>query len=183
MTSPRSSIVRTLNGRRHMQALAWFMVVTLAHWAEHLVQAYQVWVLHMPRHEAGGVLGMVFPWLVHSEVLHYGYAVVMLIGLALLRPGFHGAARKWWTAALLIQVWHHFEHLLLLLQAAFGANLGGRPVPTSIVQLLVPRIELHLFYNAVVFVPMVVGMVLHVLPSSARENVDCTCARTSLAVR
>jgi hypothetical protein len=47
-------------------------------------------------------------------------------------------------AALWIQVWHHFEHLLLLMQAVTGANLMGKPVPTSIAQLVLPRVELHL---------------------------------------
>jgi hypothetical protein len=154
------------------------MVVVLAHWAEHLVQACQVYVLGMPRPQALGVLGMFYPWLVHSEWLHYGYALVMLIGLIALRPGFAGEARTWWTVALLIQVWHHFEHLLLLVQAMTGTTIAGRPVPTSIVQLVAPRVELHLFYNAVVFVPMVVAMVKHAWPNTAdRALVRCTCAR------
>jgi hypothetical protein len=34
----------------------------------------------------------------------------------------------------------------------------GNAVPTSILQLWFPRLELHLFYNTVVFVPMVVAM-------------------------
>lgn len=167
-----------LNGRWHRTALAWFMLVVLAHWAEHLAQAVQIYVLDMPRHHAHGALGMVFPWLVHSEWLHYGYAAVMLVGLALLRPGFRGRARAWWTAALLLQVWHHFEHLLLLVQSLAGANFGGRAAPTSLVQLLVPRVELHLFYNAVVFAPMVVAMVLHLRPTPReRALAPCHCAR------
>src|SRR6266516_864490 len=61
-----------LNGPWHKRALQTFMIVVIAHWAEHLVQAYQVYVLKWPVHEARGVLGQAFPWLVHSEVLHYG---------------------------------------------------------------------------------------------------------------
>ncbi|MFI6094778.1 hypothetical protein ACIA8G_04450 [Lentzea sp. NPDC051213] len=136
------------------------MVVVIAHWAEHLAQAFQIYVLGWPAHHARGALGVPFPWLVHSEWLHYGYALVMLAGLIALRPGMVGRARTWWTIALWIQVWHHCEHLLLLIQALTGENLGGRPAPTSIVQLLVPRVELHLFYNAIVFAPMVVAMIL-----------------------
>ncbi|HEX8692953.1 MAG TPA: hypothetical protein VF746_11065 [Longimicrobium sp.] len=145
---------------RYATALKLFMAVVLAHWAEHLVQAWQVWVLGWPRHHSRGVLGQAFPWLVHSEALHYGYAVVMLAGLFLLRGAFTGRAGAWWMAAFWLQVWHHFEHLLLIAQATLGTNLAGRPVPTSVVQLFVPRIELHLFYNTVVFVPMVVALVL-----------------------
>lgn len=145
----------------HQRGLLVFMAIVLAHWAEHITQAVQIYALGWPTHHAGGVLGLYFPWLVHSEWLHYGYALIMLAGLILLRPGFSGRARTWWSVALGIQVWHHLEHLLLLIQALTGWRLAGRPVPTSIVQLVVPRVELHLFYNALVFAPMVVAMVMH----------------------
>jgi hypothetical protein len=46
-----------LNAPWHKRALQTFMVIVLAHWAEHLVQAYQVYVLKWPMHEARGVLG------------------------------------------------------------------------------------------------------------------------------
>jgi hypothetical protein len=105
----------------------------------------------------------------------------MLVGLWLLRPGFVGVAdRRWWTIALVIQFWHHIEHLLLITQAATGHNFFGRPVPTSILQLWLPRVELHLFYNSIVFVPMVIGMYYHLFPPStepaAAAAQRCTCA-------
>lgn len=166
-----------LNRTYHRTALNIFMVIVLAHWAEHVAQAIQIYVLGWPAPEARGVLGLAVPWLVTSEWMHYGYALIMLVGLALLRSGFTGRARTWWTIALGIQVWHHLEHLLLLLQALIGANLGGRPVPTSLIQFLVPRVELHLFYNALVFAPMVVAVWLHRRPSVAeRGAMACRCA-------
>jgi hypothetical protein len=165
-----------LNHRFHRTALNVFMVVVLAHWAEHIAQAYQIWVLGWPRPKAGGVLGLAWPWLVTSEWMHYGYAVLMLIGLAVLRPGFVGRARTWWTVALAIQFWHHIEHLLLLIQAQTGHNWFGRPVPTSILQLVYPRVELHLFYNSIVFVPMVIAVYLHLRPSHAElDRMACNC--------
>src|SRR5262245_56604351 len=82
------SIHQKLNSVWHRPALKLFMVVVLAHWAEHLAQAYQVYALHWPRPQAGGVLGLFFPWLVSTEVMHYGYALVMLVGLWTLRSGF-----------------------------------------------------------------------------------------------
>ncbi|MEU7455916.1 hypothetical protein [Streptosporangium roseum] len=152
-------------------------MIVIAHWAEHVSQAIQLYVLGWPLPEARGVLGVPFPWLVKSEWMHYGYALLMLIGLILLRKGFTGRSRTWWNVSLGIQVWHHFEHLLLLLQALTGSNLLGRPVPTSIIQLIVPRVELHLFYNAIVFLPMVVAMVLHRRPrGSERAAMRCGCA-------
>jgi hypothetical protein len=124
------------------------------------------------------VLGLVFPQLIKSEALHYGYAVVMLIGLWVLRSGFTGKAdRFWWTTALVIQFFHHFEHGILQVQAIVGHNLFGRPVPTSLVQLWVPRVELHLFYNTIVFVPMVIGMYYHLFPpADETARPKCSCA-------
>jgi hypothetical protein len=175
MTSPRGFSVAAINGRYHRFALNTFMAIVLLHWAEHLVQAYQVWVLDQPRPASRGVLGQVFPWLVSSEWLHYWYAVVMLAGLFLLRPGFAGRARVWWTVALAIQFWHHIEHLLLLTQAQTGTFYFGAAVPTSVAQVVFPRVELHLFYNSIVFVPMVVAVYLHLRPN-ARERAAATCA-------
>ena len=65
------------------------MVIVLGHWAEHLVQAYQMYVMNWPRPMANGLLGLWYPWLIKSEVLHYGYALVMLIGIWVLRKGLH----------------------------------------------------------------------------------------------
>jgi len=154
------------------------MVIVLAHWAEHLAQAYQIWVLGWARPKARGVLGMWFPWLVTSEWLHYGYALVMLVGLFLLRRGFVGRARGWWTVALVIQFWHHVEHLLLLVQAQTHHFLFGKAVPTSVLQLAFPRVELHLFYNSVVFIPMIIAVYLHLRPrESELRAMVCSCIR------
>lgn len=169
-------IIGSLNGQHHRAALNIFLVVVLAHWVEHLVQAYQIWVLGMPRPAARGVLGQWFPTLVAGEWLHYGYALVMLVGLFLLLPGFTGRARFWWMVALVIQFWHHIEHLLLFIQAQAGVMFFGAAVPTSVLQIAFPRVELHLFYNSVVFVPMLVAMYLHLRPN--RRELDlmaCSC--------
>jgi hypothetical protein len=178
------SLLSRLNGRFHRVLLGGFLAIVLAHWAEHLAQAYQVWVLGSPRPQSRGVLGQFFPWLVTSEWLHYGYAIVMLAFLFLLRPGFVGRARTWWTVALVIQFWHHVEHFLLLLQALTGTMFFGQQVPTSIVQLVLARVELHLFYNSLVFIPMVVAMYLHLRPSPREhELMSCSCARHGLPGR
>ena len=172
------SLHEKLNTVWHKRALNLLMVVVLAHWAEHLAQAYQVYVLGWPRPQSGGVLGLFFPWLVSSELMHYGYAIVMLIGIWTLRKGFTGTSRKWWTAALVIQFWHHIEHAVLQWQALTHHYWFGSPVPTSFVQLLFPkfRIEIHLFYNAIVFIPMMIGMYYHMFPPKGEEVAACTCS-------
>jgi hypothetical protein len=173
----RGGVIASLNDRYHRVALNTFMLIVLAHWAEHLVQAYQIWVLGRPRPQARGVLGQFFPVLVTQEWLHYGYALVMLAGLWLLLPGFSGRAKAWWAVALALQFWHHIEHLLLFIQAQSGHFLFGRSESTSIVQLIAPRVELHLFYNSVVFIPMVIAVYLHLRPNEAeRRAVRCACA-------
>jgi hypothetical protein len=171
-------LIDRLNGQLHERALQLFMVVVLAHWAEHLLQAFQIYGLGWPVSEARGALGQIYPWLVKSEVLHYGYALVMLVALWTLRSGFTGTLdRRWWTIALVIQFWHHIEHGLLQIQAVLGQPFFGSPVPTSIAQLWVPRVELHLFYNTVVFVPMMIAMYYHMFPPAEEaRRPQCTCA-------
>jgi hypothetical protein len=128
--------------------------------------------------EARGAIGLLFPALIRSEALHYGYAVVMLIGLWTLRKGFTGTSYRWWMVSFWIQFWHHIEHFILLYQAQTGHYWFGGTVPTSVGQIWIPRIELHLIYNTLVFIPMVIGMYQHVYPS-AKDAVKlvCTCAR------
>ncbi|WP_433334813.1 hypothetical protein [Spirillospora sp. CA-294931] len=175
-TSLHNSLT-VLNTGRHKVALGIFLAIVLAHWAEHIAQAVQIWALGWTVPESRGVLGVPFPWLVTSEAMHYGYALVMLVGLFLLRRGFTGSSLTWWTIALAIQFWHHIEHLLLLGQAVLSKNLMGEPAPTSVIQLLVPRVELHLFYNTIVFIPMVIAMYLHWRPPAAdRDAMKCSCA-------
>ncbi len=173
-----TAMTDTLNGPRHELALRVFMAIVLAHWGEHLLQALQIYVLGWPVPQARGLIGYFLPWLIKSEALHYGYALVMLAGLWILRPGFTGVSdRRWWTIALGIQFFHHIEHFLLLVQAQTGHNLAGRPVPTSLVQLWVPRVELHLFYNTIVFIPMVVAMYYHLFPTASEHAASrCTCS-------
>lgn len=170
------NLVETLNTNWHERALQLFLAIVLAHWAEHLVQAYQIWGLGWPIPESRGVLGYWFPWMVSSELLHYGYAFIMLIGLWLLRTGFTGKAYTWWMISFGIQFWHHIEHALLQGQAIVGENLFNSPVPVSIVQLWVPRVELHLIYNTLVFLPMIVAMYLHMFPPPGEEqHIKCSC--------
>jgi hypothetical protein len=78
--------------------------------------------------------------------------------------------------AFWIQFWHHIEHFLLISQATFHHNFWGKPVPCSILQLVFPRVELHLFYNTIVFIPMVIGMYYHMFPPAGEHgNMACTC--------
>jgi len=170
--------LQSLNTRWHKTALWAFTALVLFHWLEHLVQAYQFFVLQWSRAMSMGVLGMFYPWLMTTETLHYGFAVVMMVGLWVLRKGFTGASYTWWMVAFWIQVWHHFEHFILFYQAQTQSFWFGGSVPTSIGQIWIPRIELHLIYNALVFIPMVVAMYYHMYPPAGEvQRPACTCVR------
>ena len=134
------------------------MVIVLAHWGEHLLQAFQIYGLGWPRAGSARRARHFFPVLVTSEMLHYGYALVMLVGLWVLRRASPastiaggGRSRSASSSSTTSST------RCCRTQALVGHNLFDRPVPTSLVQLWVPRVELHLFYNTIVFIPMVVA--------------------------
>jgi hypothetical protein len=175
--SERLSFFEKLNSQWHRKALWLFMVVVFGHWAEHLLQVYQVYMLGWLPSEAGGMLGLAFPRLAQSEVLHMVYNVSLFAGVLLLRPAFVGRGRKWWSIALVFQTWHLFEHTLLQVQWLTGSFLFGAAQQTSILQLWVPRVELHFLYNLIVFIPMVFGLYYHVYPSQGESaDYQCDCA-------
>lgn len=171
------SLSEKLNGPWHERALWAYTAIVLAHWSEHFAQAYQIYVLGWKVPASRGILGLWFPELITSESLHYGYALVMLTCFWVLRKGFTGRSKTWWSIALWIQFWHHIEHALLQGQALFHHNLFGSPVPMSLAQLVIPRVELHLFYNALVTIPMAVAMFYHMFPSEEEQrHMTCSCA-------
>lgn len=176
-TESRMTWMEKINGPWHKYSLWIYTAIVLAHWAEHLAQTVQIYLLNWPIPDSRGVVGLWIPWVVKSEALHYGYAIVMLIGFWILRKGFVGQSYTWWIVAFWIQFWHHIEHALLQGQAIFQHNLFGSPVPISIAQLVIPRVELHLFYNTIVFIPMVIAMFYHMFPlpgEEAHHNCSCT---------
>lgn len=170
-------MLERMNTRWHKHALIAYTLFVLGHWAEHFLQAVQIYVLGWKVPEARGFLGYFYPWLVKSEAMHYFYAVAMLTAFWLFRTGFKDRSYRWWMVAFWIQFWHHIEHALLQGQALAGQNLFGSPVPMSIAQLWIPRVELHLFYNTIVTIPMVLAMYYHMFPASEEEQQhNCGCA-------
>lgn len=134
--------------------------VMVFHWLEHLTQAFQVWVLHWPRAQAMGFIGLMWPHAMHSEWLHWVFAALTAVLMMSFVP-VNPVARVWWNASLFIAIWHMLEHTGLLIQARTGPWFG-ESVPTSIATWAwgIPRIELHLFYNSLVTVPMIVAVAL-----------------------
>jgi len=58
------SFLERINGPQHETALRVFMVIVLAHWGEHLIQAYQIYGLGWRVPEARGIVGYFFPFLI-----------------------------------------------------------------------------------------------------------------------
>jgi hypothetical protein len=165
-----------LAGNGHFCALVAFLVVDVVHLVEHGVLALQIFVLGWARPDARGVLGEWIPWLVTSEWMHYSFGLVSLVAITLLRPAFTSRAATLWTVALVGQFWHHLEQFFLLFQKLTGEPWFGQSEPTSLIQLLIPRVELHLFYNAAVAVPLFIALAYHWWPSVAeREEQSCDC--------
>ncbi len=108
------------------------------HFSEHIAQVSQLYLLHLPRVDCLGILGLWFPYLIKTEILHFAFALFTLIGLI-----YFNHYRKFKTA-INLSWFHLFEHQLLLTQALFGfkrTGIGG---------LFFPRIELHFFYNLII---------------------------------
>jgi hypothetical protein len=151
-----------------------FIVLMIAHWAEHIVQAYQVWVLHMPRACAMGILGMKYPALMKGEWLHWGFALLTLGFISALNSGFGDVARKWWIAAYWFSLFHCIEHSFLFVQAQTHVYAFGRSEPTSFIQYFIPRIELHLFYNSVITILVSIAM-YYKFRKSCEKCLDKSC--------
>lgn len=147
-----------VHGPWHFQMLGLYMLLVVTHGIEHILQLYQFAVLGWTRAASGGLLGLWMPQLAASEVLHFTYNLFQLFGLAVLRGGFKGRARRWWTVALIVQSWHFFEHVLLQVQWLTGVYLFNQPQQTSIGQLFIARLELHFIYNMLVVVPTLIAV-------------------------
>jgi len=184
-TSPQAgphgarSFLGKLNGPWHKWTLQAFMIIVIAHWAEHLVQAYQVYVLKWPLHQARGVLGQAFPWLVHSEVLHYGYALIMLSAFGAVAR-LCGSVARMVARALVISSGITSSTRCSRVRSSRPDAVRGRRSHEHH-PAVDPRLELHLFYNSVVFVPMMVAMYYHLFrapPTPQRCGAGAPSIRT-----
>lgn len=149
------------HGKDHKRLLALYMVVVGLHFAEHILQLYQFAVLGWARPASGGLLGLWAPQLAMAELLHFGYNSFQLIGLLALLGGFKGRARTFWIIAIVLQGWHWFEHALLQLQWITKIYLYNGPKQMSVLEVFLPRIELHFIYNMLVVIPTLIAVYLY----------------------
>jgi len=151
------------NGPWHRRALLLYAFVVASHFIEHALQMVQVHALGWSRPEAGGLLGLAFPGLAATEILHTTWNSLQLTGLVVLLMGFRcvPAARSWWLVALTLQTWHWFEHAFLQFQFATGIYFYGAIKQMSVLERFAPRIELHFTYNLAVFIPTLIAFIIY----------------------
>ncbi|MEZ4606252.1 MAG: hypothetical protein R2865_05465, partial [Deinococcales bacterium] len=147
--------------RRHRLALYLYLALVAGHFSEHLLQLVQVYWLGWSPRLAGGLLGLYFPSLAASEVLHMTYNSLQLTGLIILLPGFKGLARRLWLIALVFQSWHFIEHAFLQIQYLTGHYFLGAIKQMSFLEIFFPRLELHFVYNLLVFVPTILASLIY----------------------
>lgn len=169
-----------INGPWHGRALIFLFAPILFHMLEHVTQAVQVFVLDVDRADALGLLGMWMADLIRGETLHFGFAVYTLLSILLVGGSAVGMARTFGLLAVAVQAWHLFEHSLLIFQRTTDHFFFGASEPTSIAQLLIPRVELHFMYNGVVFSAIVIALLLHAFPPRGEAiRSRCGCARAT----
>ncbi|MEM7331082.1 MAG: hypothetical protein AAF490_03245 [Chloroflexota bacterium] len=156
-----NNFMEKLNTVWHEKALWAYIVIVLGHFSEHVIQIYQIYILGWLPKEAGGILGLWFPWLAESEILHIAYNGAMWIGILLLWKGVQGQSRTFWKWALIFQTWHLFEHVILMYQFVAKDYWFGGARQTSIGEIFFPRPELHFMYNFIVFVPLMIACFLY----------------------
>lgn len=146
----------------HNRLLAMYMLIVLFHFAEYVIQVIQFAYLGFSRTDAGGLLGEQFPALLTNETLHFGYNLILFVGIRMLYKGMSSGAQMWWMVGGMLQGWHLFEHTLLQFQWLTGSYWFGANRQTSLLENFIPRIELHFMYNTVVTIPIVIAVCVHV---------------------
>lgn len=134
------------------------MLILFSHLGEHLLQCFEIYFLGWSPMKAGGLLGLLYPQLIHNETLHFSFALFHLIGLFWFAKLIKTEKSKWWwQLAIYIQLFHFTEHVQLLLQHLHNLNYGGGKMPATIIQVYtgIPRPLLHLLYNLVAMMPII----------------------------
>ena len=173
MASISLKSTRRLQVDKQTVSLVLYLSIVAGHFAEHIIQLYQLYVLHMHPKLAGGILGLYFPQLAQNEVLHIGYNSLQLTGLLLLLPMFvriGAKAKLWWRIAIIAQSWHFFEHVLLQIQFLKGQYLFGATHQTSLLEFVFPRAELHFTYNLLAFTPTMIAVIFYFIQRQQQKS-------------
>lgn len=135
-----------------------FLSILFFHLLEHIFQVIEIYLLGIPILYAGGLLGLVFPHLIHNEYLHFFFVSFHLIGLFYFRNRFKDKlSLPWWQFAIYFQIFHFCEHLSLLTQFFQGVPMPLRSSPGQYLSHI-PRPLLHLLYNSISTLPLFISV-------------------------
>jgi hypothetical protein len=159
----RESIVQMLRGRNSKRYFFIFLgtaiAIQIAHDAEHVVQALQVFVLGTPRPAAGGLLGTFFDF----PIVHFTYnfvyfgALLFAVAWAYGLGGFQKLDRiGMWLLIITagVQTYHAAEHVIQITQEA----ATGTQRPPGFIGLFQDNIIVHLLLNTIVWVLPAIAM-------------------------
>lgn len=152
--------------KRLFALLSVAFVVQTAHYAEHVAQVIQIYLLDLRPPEAHGLLGSVFDF----EWVHFVYNTGLELGLLLLWRGYRKASRqesldrgglRLLVGLVLFQGYHAVEHIIKLYQYLFDPyyQFGLRPPPGLLPQATGwPIFLVHFWLNT--FVISLMGLTL-----------------------
>jgi len=133
------------------------MVLQGFHEMEHIVQVFQRTVLGIGN--GAGMLGSVFD----VEPVHMVYNLLFLVLISAVYAGCRrdrsvipanpDAVMRLLQASFVFQIWHTVEHTVKMYQY-FQTGLNGTP---GILGYWIPVVYLHLGYNTLLYVPIVVA--------------------------
>ncbi len=138
--------------------LSFYLIVAATqtgHVLEHVVQIAQLRVLHVPGSHAHGIFGQL-----DIEWVHFAWNSWILIAVVALLIG--RPASRWLWLALPLAAWHLLEHVVLI-RTFLATGLEGSPGLLAMGGLIgnglpIARPELHLIYNLVETVPLLIGL-------------------------
>lgn len=128
--------------------IGWFILYF--HLFEHLTQIVQLYLLGWARMDSLGIIGLVFPILIRSEILHYLFSLFNVVFMLPLSK-----KNKYYYFATILALFHHVEHFGLLMQYLTKDYWFNEAKPMTWLEQFIPRIELHLMYNLIVLSPII----------------------------
>ncbi len=132
------------------------LVVTQSgHVLEHVVQVVQLRVLHEPKEHAHGIFGAL-----DVEWVHFVWNSWILLAIVVLLIGRPG--NRWLLIAAPLAAWHLAEHVVLI-ATYLATGVEGSPGLLAMGGLIgnglpIPRPELHLLYNVMETIPLIIGL-------------------------
>ena len=161
------SVGDRLRSVRRDNALAFFLFLLIAqsaHIVEHIVQLTQLFVLHVDKAHAHGIVGNL-----DIEWVHFAWNLLVFVATAGLVIRYR--SNVWLWIAFALATWHQIEHVYVL-SVYLYTGLAGSPGFLSKGGLIagglpIVRPVLHTLYNVIEIIPLTIGFIREVRLSPA----------------